>query len=59
MVKSKIDGDVALVQTNIITPEEARVRLAGDEESGYTLDLTDTPELPDPAEESHADEDVE
>lgn len=44
VVKSRIDGDVALVQANVISPEEARGRLANDPESGYALDVMAVPE---------------
>jgi len=44
--KTDIDGDCALIEAGVITPEEARQRLAGEEDSPYKgLDLS--AELPD------------
>lgn len=46
--KTEVDADVELIGAGIITPQEARVRLASQEDGPYSgLDLTDDlPEIP-------------
>lgn len=47
--KMNIDGAVALIDRGVISPEEERERLAGDETSMYSgIDPADVPEPPEP-----------
>lgn len=46
--KTEIDADVELIQAGVISPSEARQRIAADKESGYNaLDVDETPVPPD------------
>jgi phage-related protein (TIGR01555 family) len=46
--KAEVDADVALIDAGVITPMEARIRLAGEDDSPYAgLDLSIVPEAPD------------